>query len=319
MRFSLGLPTDRVDALDEFVRGDAIIEMAAAAERAGFDAVFVTEHPIPGDEWLASGGHHALDPFVALSFAAAATTTLRVQTNLTVVPYRNPFLLAKAVASLDVLSGGRVILGCGGGYLEPEFDALGVSFADRNQRFDESLTTMYEVWAGASVAVKGSTFHAAGNTALPRPVQQPRPPVWIGGNSKTAIRRAVTLADGWMPMPAPAKFAERVHSAPLASLDDLATRLQFARDVARECGRTAPLDVMFMPTTTGTYGTPQFSLDAFVDEAARQAELGVTQMAVGFSPFGKHAATVLANRARFVELCAAFGEEVITAIARAGV
>src|SRR5207247_1106309 len=96
-----------------------------AGEAAGLDAVFGTEHPFPGDAWLAHGGHHALDPLVALSFAAAATTRLRLQTNLYIAAYRNPFLSAKAVATLDVLSGGRVILGVGTGHLGPEFVALG--------------------------------------------------------------------------------------------------------------------------------------------------------------------------------------------------
>src|SRR5437879_11325137 len=125
---SVGLPTHRVDNQDEFLTAAAVAEMAATAETAGFDAVYVTEHPVPGDAWLASGGHHALDPFVVLSAAAAATSRLRLQTNLVIAAYRNPFLLAKALASLDVISGGRVIAGIGTGYLEPEFAALGVEF-----------------------------------------------------------------------------------------------------------------------------------------------------------------------------------------------
>src|SRR5262245_21320264 len=132
MRLSLGLETARSDQPEEFTTGEAIAEMAKAAEAAGFDAVFVTDHPFPDDRWLAGGGHHALDPFVALAFAAASTTTLRLHTNLYVAAYRNPFLSAKAVATLDHLSNGRVILGIGAGYLEPEFDALGVAFDERN-------------------------------------------------------------------------------------------------------------------------------------------------------------------------------------------
>ena len=97
MKFHLGLPTDRVDAPDEFVTAAAIGEIARAAEDAGFASVFVTDHPYPEDQWLATGGHHALDPFVALSFAAGATSTIRLFTNLCVVPYRNPFLVARFV------------------------------------------------------------------------------------------------------------------------------------------------------------------------------------------------------------------------------
>jgi alkanesulfonate monooxygenase SsuD/methylene tetrahydromethanopterin reductase-like flavin-dependent oxidoreductase (luciferase family) len=126
MRFTIGLPTDHVSHANEFVTGTSVMECAAAAEAAGFDDCFVTDHPAPDAKWLAGGGHHALDPFVALSFAAAATTRLRVQTHILVLPYRNPLLTAKSVLSLDVLSGGRVILGVASGYLKPEFAALGV-------------------------------------------------------------------------------------------------------------------------------------------------------------------------------------------------
>ncbi len=136
MRLSVGLPTHRVDRADEFVTADAVAQLAAAAEAAGFDAVFVTDHPFPTDGWLAHGGHHALDPLVALAFAAAATRTLRLHTNLFVLAYRNPFVSAKAIATLDVLSGGRVILGVGAGYLEGEFDALGAPFDERNDATD---------------------------------------------------------------------------------------------------------------------------------------------------------------------------------------
>ena len=108
VRFSAQLPSNRVEAPEEFCTAGAIGEMAAALEAAGFDACYVTEHPFPPDDWLAGGGHHALDPFVTLSLAAAATERLKLHTNILVLPYRNPFLTAKAVASLDVASGGRV-------------------------------------------------------------------------------------------------------------------------------------------------------------------------------------------------------------------
>src|SRR5271167_4543030 len=100
MRFTIGLPTDHVALADEFVNGEAVTTCAAAAEMGRFHACFVTDHPAPDAKWLAGGGHHALDPFVALSFAAAATTRIRVQTHILVLPYRNPLLTAKAVLSL---------------------------------------------------------------------------------------------------------------------------------------------------------------------------------------------------------------------------
>jgi probable F420-dependent oxidoreductase len=208
--------------------------------------VFVTDHPFPDDRWLDGGGHHALDPLVALAFAAAATTTIRLHTNLFVLAYRNPFLSAKGVATLDQLSNGRVILGIGAGYLEPEFAALGVDFAERNDLTDEAIIMMKRAWTEAGVVAKGAHFDAsAGHTMLPRPVQQPHPPIWIGGNSKRAIRRAVDLADGWMPMPNPAKYAVRRHSPALESLDDVKAGIAYASEYAASVGRETPIGVMY--------------------------------------------------------------------------
>lgn len=246
MRLSVGLETSRSDRPEEFVTADAIAEMAQAAEAAGFDAVFVTDHPFPDDRWLNGGGHHALDPLVALAFAAAATTTIGLHTNLFVLAYRNPFLSAKGIATLDQLSNGRVILGIGAGYLEPEFAALGVDFAERNDLTDEAIVMMKRAWTEAGVTATGAHFDAsAGHTMLPQPVQAGGPPIWIGGNSKRAIRRAVDLADGWMPMPNPAKYAERRRSPALESLDDVKAGIAYANEYATKQGRTAPLGVMY--------------------------------------------------------------------------
>ena len=278
MKISLGLPTQRVDKLDEFVSAEAIAEMSRAAESAGFDAVFVTEHPFPEKAWMDTGGHHALDPFVALSFAAAATTSIRLQTHLCVLPYRNPFLTAKAVASLDVLSGGRVILGAGTGYLEAEFAALGVDFAERNDLTDEAIVAMKAAWSGEPLTLTGRHFEAHDNFALPRPVQDPHPPIWIGGNSKRAIRRAVELADGWAPMPNPAQTAARRHSAAMETLEDLKVRIDYAAGHAQSVGRTTPLTVasslggLEMDTTATDID------DLLVETAEQLAGVGVTYL-----------------------------------------
>src|ERR1700712_257871 len=167
MRISLGLPTHRVDLAEEFVSGAAIVELARAAEDGGFDAVYVTEHPFPEAKWLQHGGHHALDPFVALSFAAALTPKIRLQTNLVVLAYRNPFLTAKAIASLDALSGGRTIIGIGAGYLEGEFLAVGVDPAKRNELTDEAIRAMKAAWSGEEIQYEGAGFTAGGNAMLP--------------------------------------------------------------------------------------------------------------------------------------------------------
>ena len=228
MLVSYGIPTHRVDRAEEFLAPGAVGELAAAAEAAGFAAVYTTDHPFPGDAWLARGGHHSLDPMVVLAVAAAATRTIRLHTNLLIVAYRNPFLAAKGVASLDVLSGGRVILGIGTGYLESEFEALGAPFDDRNDRTDVAIAAMQLAWSGASVTFEASGFRARGNTMLPMPRQRPHPPLWIGGNSRRAIRRAVELGDGWCPFPLPSRMAPRTRTAPMESLEALADGIEYA-------------------------------------------------------------------------------------------
>ena len=280
MRVSFGLPTHRID-VPELVTARAVGLLAAAAEDAGFDAVFVTEHPFPGDEWLATGGHHALDPFVALSFAAAATSRIRLLTNLVVPAYRNPFLLAKAAASLDHLSGGRVVLGVGSGYLRPEFEALGVEFAERNELTDEAIHAMRVAWTGRSVTLRGRRWSVPGNTMLPRPVQQPGPPIWIGGNSRVAMRRAVELADGWTPLLAPARMSTRVHTSAIETVEDLAARIDEARAHAASVGRAAPLEIAFNPAGVMGQGPARDTGARLVEHAAELAAVGVTYLNAG--------------------------------------
>jgi len=308
MRFSLALPADRVDAPDEFLSAEAVGEIAATAERHGFDAVFLTEHPVPEDAWLARGGHHALDPFVALAFAAAATRRLRLQTHLVVLPYRNPYLLAKSVASLDVLSGGRVILGAGAGYLEAEFRALGADFSRRNRLADETLEALERAWSGESFEIEGADGATTRHTVLPRPLQRPGPPVWMGGNSRTAIRRAVERCAGWLPFPNPPQLARVTRTAVLANLADLRARIGFARAHAERVGRSAPLDVAFSPFTPGHYGQPGFEPAALLDEIGELEALGVTWLTTLFATTGRRGVD---TRARYLELIEGFAADVI--------
>jgi probable F420-dependent oxidoreductase len=306
MRFTVQLPTDRVGQAEEFLSAEAIAVMARGAEDAGFDACFVTDHPIPADRWLATGGHHALDPFVALSFAAAATRRIRLQTHVLVGAYRNPFLAAKAVASLDVLSGGRVIVGLAAGYLQAEFEALGVPFDERNELADEAIEVMRRAWSEDGIVHEGHHFRASGNTALPRPLQE-RPPIWIGGNSRRAIRRAVELADGWLPFPAPRKMAARIGTAAMESLDDLRAGLDYAVEHAAKVGRATPLDVCFSPfgLDMRSDGLPEPA--AFRDQVGELQAIGVTWVVASLPAESRNA---------YLERLAWFGEEVIAPRAR---
>jgi len=300
MRFSVELPTQRVDAAEEFVSAAAIAEIARTAEEAGFSACFVTDHPFPDKGWLDAGGHHTLDPFVALSFAAAATERLRVQTHILVLPYRNPFLIAKAAASLDVLSGGRLILGVAAGYLESEFAALGADYVGRDATADQSLIAIVRAWSGEPVTMEGDGYRARDNVMLPRPLQRPHPPLWIGGNSKRAIRRAVAHGDGWVPFPNPPALARHSRTAVLVSPADLAGRIAYGKELAAASGRERPLEICYA-LTTGRAVTADQMLEA-VDEWAR---LGVGWLTVAVR--GR-------TRAEYCDALRTFGAEVIARV-----
>jgi probable F420-dependent oxidoreductase len=314
MRFSVQLPTDRVDAGDEFIGVDAISALAPAIERAGFDACYVTEHPFPPDRWLRSGGHHALDPFVSLSAAAMVTRTLRLHTNILVLSYRNPFLLAKAIASLDVLSSGRVILGVAAGYLEEEFRALGASFEDRNAVSDEALEAMKAAWAGDSVVFSGDSvahaagqaehprFEAVGNTMRPAPVQKPHPPIWVGGNSERAMRRAVQWGQGWSPFPLPRAGTAQTRTAAIESLEDLDARIRRLHEIARDAGRSEPIDVNFVPFGLRMNSDDAIDVAALLEQLEHLEAMGVTWVSVGLP--GR-------SRAAYLDAISAFGEQIL--------
>ena len=139
MKFTITHPMHSHPYNPELVTGAGVAAMASAAEAAGFGGFGFTDHPAPTQRWLEAGGHDALDPFVAMGFAAAHTTTLRLIPNIVVLPYRNPFVVAKSGATLDLLSGGRFTLAIGVGYMKKEFAALGVDFEERGALLEEAL------------------------------------------------------------------------------------------------------------------------------------------------------------------------------------
>jgi probable F420-dependent oxidoreductase len=294
LSYSVELPTTKVDRPEEFVTSDAIADVAEAAEEAGFAAVHVTDHPAPDGRWLDGGGHHALDPFVALSFAAAATTRIRLLTYIYVAAYRNPFLGAKSVLSLDVLSGGRLILGTAAGYLKPEFAALGVPFDDRNDRFDENLEVMRLALSGEDVEYENADFRARAVRMRPLPVAQPHPPIWIGGNSERALRRAVEGAQGWAPFNS-LGYAKASRTREISDTDDLARRLEGARAYAAEIGRTEPFDVCFSGGPVADAQDPA----ARRAEARRLEDIGVTWVATAIP--GETRAQTIDNLRRFAD------------------
>jgi probable F420-dependent oxidoreductase len=181
-------------------RPDAMAMAARAAEAAGFESLWAGEHVILPDPQIPPSPMApqapALDPFVGLTYAAALTTTIRLATGIVILPQRNPVVLAKQVASLDVVSGGRFTLGVGVGYLEPEFRAIGADFEHRGAVTDEYLDAMDRLFYDEHPEHHGRFVDFAGVDAHPRPVQEPIPVV-IGGHTPAAYRRAVRRGHGW--------------------------------------------------------------------------------------------------------------------------
>jgi probable F420-dependent oxidoreductase len=177
------------------------IRVAVAAEAAGFESVWTAEHvvlpeprtpesPIPARVAL-------LDPAVALAHLAGHTKTIRLATGIIILPQRNPVVLAKELASLDVLSDGRLIFGLGAGYIPKEFAACGIPFGERGARTDEAIAVLRDLWTSKAPHFNGRFFRYSEIDAHPRPIQRPHPPIVVGGMSAPAFRRAVAHGDGW--------------------------------------------------------------------------------------------------------------------------
>ncbi|MBX7448872.1 LLM class F420-dependent oxidoreductase [Mycolicibacterium sp. 3033] len=304
MRYLLTYPVQTRAGRWDLACGSAVAAVARAAEAAGFEGFGTTDHPAPPSRWLAAGGHHALDPFVALGYAAAVTTTLRLVPNLVVLPYRNPFLVAKSAATLDVLSDGRFTLAVGVGFLRGEFAALGVEFDERAALVDEALKVIRAVWTSDEVRYEGRGFTANGITVHPRPVATPRPPIWIGGNSAAARQRVARFGDGWCPFAASSLLAGATRTAPL---DDLETLVAAIGDLRKRCevlGRDpSEVDVVFRPFAAGP-DSPSYQPERYRAEVMQLESAGVTAVSV---------AVPGDSLSHAVEVIERFGEEVAAA------
>jgi probable F420-dependent oxidoreductase len=231
--------------------------VAKAAEDAGFDSVWTGEHVVLPDPQVppspVAPEGRMLDPAVALTFAAAHTSRVKLGTGIIILPQRNPLVLAKELASVDVLSGGRLIFGVGVGYLKPEFDALGISMDDRGTKTLEYIEAMRAIWSADKASYHGTYVDFEGVSANPKPVQAGGPPVVMGGHSPAAWRKAVTHCQGWY------GFAMD-HDTAARNLDGL-------RAAAERHERSAQLGRLEITVT------PRGRID--VDSARRFADLGV--------------------------------------------
>lgn len=301
MKFVFELPTGGSDAAVQ-----AIVTLATAADRAGIAALAYTDHPAPSKKWRDGGGHSTFDPFAALSFLAAVTERVRLMPYLAVLPYRNPLLLAKSVATVDRLSGGRFTLVCGTGYLRSEFAALGVSFEDRNQRFDETVAVLRQAYTNPDGLIyEGSDFKALGVVYDPPPVQLPHPPIWIGGNSMASRRRVAEYGAGWAPMRTDATYSKVVRTGVLSTDDDFARAIAGLREMTAANGRD-PDAVEVLLDGGVRVGSPA---DEALERVAALAAIGVTSTSIQM-PKGP--------AEQLSELLLEFGEGVIAKVDTAG-
>ena len=277
-----------------FVEPDGAVEMARAAEAAGFESLWTVEHTVVPASYESTypydrsgrmpGSDDAPipDPLVWLAYLASATSTINLATGILIQPQRNPVVLAKEVATLDHLSGGRVQLGVGVGWLEEEFDAIGIPFAERGRRTDDGIAAMRALWSQDQATYEGEFTSFTDCICRPRPVGG-SVPVHIGGHTDVAARRAGRIGDGFFP-------ASGSHDA-LAGLFDLVRR------TAEESDRD-PAAIEFTCGGNGVFGP------GALDEAAALAELGVDRIVVPSFLFWKDTAAALA----------AYGDEVIARV-----
>lgn len=223
----------------------SLASIARKAEELGFESLWIPEHIILPVEYKSpypyssSGRMPAApdtplhDPLIALAYVAGMTSTIKLATGIFVLPIRNPFATAKAVASLDILSGGRFIFGVGIGWLEEEFNAVGMNFKDRALRTREYLALMKELWTSERPAYKGKTISIEGCGFMPKPTQRPHPPIVFGGHTEPALKRTARLGDGWY------GIAE--------SIDGIRGTISQLRALEREFNRTKPLEITISP------------------------------------------------------------------------
>lgn len=209
MRFGIVLPHFR-----QVAGASAIRDVAQAAERLGFDSLWVTDRAaIPPGAVRHSFGPAFFDPLVTLSYVAARTERVRLGATVFVLPFRAPVLMARALASLDQLCDGRLIVGAGAGWLPEEFAAIGVPFERRGRLTDEYLEAMLALWGAPVASFFGETVRFADLSSEPLPVQQPHPPIWIGGVTRPALRRTVKYGAAWHGSPNPLPFLRQVVEA----------------------------------------------------------------------------------------------------------
>jgi probable F420-dependent oxidoreductase len=236
----------------------ALVGLAERAEELGFDSVWVHDHVFNvGHVFERIGGRPYYEPLTLLSYVAARTRRVRLGTSVLVLPYHNPIRLAKAAATLDVLSGGRLTLGVGVGAIESEMVALGTPFKERGAFTDEAIAVMRTLWAEEDPRFDGRYSRFAGMKFSPKPLQKPSIPIVIGGVSRAAIRRAARLGDGWQPL----GFSPEALAPGIATL----------REEARACGRDPARIPVAISMALGTATPRRYALGTKPGEVVQSA------------------------------------------------
>ena len=280
MQYSVSLP--RANASAEFSSPDGLGEIAQALERAALDSCALIDHPFPFLEDPRAGGQ-ALDIFALAGFIAAATDRLVIHLNLIVMGLRNPFLVARAVSTLDHLAKGRLLVGVGAGYMEREFGALGADYSHRVALVDEGVIAMKEAWSGEPVTLDGAGWTARGNVMLPRPYTDPHPKLFRGGNTTAAMRSAVAHFDGWSPFEAPSELARTARTAAIGSRVALAARVAKLRELESRSGRSTDL-LITLNKSDPTW--LQAGSEAVREEVGRLEEIGISRLVVALPASG---------------------------------
>jgi probable F420-dependent oxidoreductase len=283
MKFSLAMPnTVRVKALVQpfeiNVTGADQVLIAKRADELGFDMIPIPEHFVVPNAHVELSGPHYFHSTVAQAFIAGATRRIRVVSTVTLLPLQHPVVMAKALATADWMSNGRITATFGVGWDAEEFKILGVPFHERGRMADEYLAAMVELWTSESPEFRGKYVSFKDVAFEPKPIQKPHLPIWIGGDAEPALKRAARYASGWFPW--------------LTSPTDIPAKLDFIKSQPTYDGR--PFEVMYgLGTSQIGEGhevvddptqRPGMSADEIIDQLGRFSELGVTITGVPIPP-----------------------------------
>jgi probable F420-dependent oxidoreductase len=255
---------------------EEILRIAQACDRSGFFYIATCDHVCVPRSHVAAMSTVWYDVIATLGFLAAATRRVRLLSYVYVAPYRHPLASAKAFATIDALSAGRVIIGVGAGHLEGEFATLGVDFTKRGARLDEAIDAMTAALTDEFPVHEGPTWRFQDVGLRPRPVQQPRPPIWVGGSTPAALRRAARRGDGWLPQGVPAMGMERA----IASVRELRAKDRGGAPI--EIGMNSPWLYVGRPTFDCGPNALTGSALEIADHLRQRKALGVSHMGVRF-------------------------------------